>query len=260
MSIPAGYDWARNIFGFSSLPLSVVFAVLSALFLAEIVYNGFFNTPKRPIYTWLIGWGVLRVIGFVLRAVCLTGSQGSNVGLVILTQMFLSIGYIPLLKVFIQNIFIIAKTVRPTTPYNNIERIVNLLTIIFVGCAIVYLEFYFNTFPITTTGQILRDVAYWGFIALAALPTLYVLSKAGDTRFKKVVAPLLIQGALLLVKIAFSLYKNYYGGLNNEIYFYLLTILPEFLYMAFYIVPAYFVDQMTSASGVDKTQQGPGEP
>ncbi|KAJ3089736.1 hypothetical protein HK100_007667, partial [Physocladia obscura] len=182
--------------------------------------------------------------------------------LVITTQVFLSIGYIPLLKVFIQNIFIIAKTVHPTASYNQIERIVNLATIAFVGCVIAYLNLYFPNLPtpITTTEQALRDVAYWGFTALAALPTLYVLSQVGDTRFRKVVAPLLIQGALLLVKIAFSLYKNYHGGLNDEIYFYLLTILPEFLYMAFYIVPAYFVDQMTIASEAEKPQQGPGEP
>ncbi|KAJ3111320.1 hypothetical protein HK100_002731 [Physocladia obscura] len=246
MSIPAGYDWARNVFGFSSLPLSAVFAVLSALFLVDILYNSLIRVPKRPIYNWLIGWGVLRLVGFVLRAVCLTGSLGSNSTLVITTQVFLSIGYIPLLKVFIQNVFIIAKVVHPKAPYGPIERLVNLLTLAFVVCIIVYLNMYFPDLPnpITSTEQTLRDAAYWGLTALAALPTLYIFRVLGDVRFTKVVTTLLIQGALLLIKIGFSLYKNYQGGLNDEIYFYLLTILPEFLYMAFYLLPGYFADLM----------------
>ncbi|KAJ3197385.1 hypothetical protein HDU82_001471, partial [Entophlyctis luteolus] len=100
MSLPPGFDWARNAFYFSSLPAAAAFTAVSAVFLAAIVYNAFFRPVRRSVYYFLIGWAALRLVAFILRVVALIGTNGTSLGLVVTAMVFSSIGYLPLVKVF----------------------------------------------------------------------------------------------------------------------------------------------------------------
>ncbi|KAJ3197384.1 hypothetical protein HDU83_009270 [Entophlyctis luteolus] len=251
-----GYDWARNAFYFSSMPAAVVFGVVSAGFAVALVCNAFFGPVSRRAYYFLIVWAVLRLVAFILRAVSLIGNNGTNLSLVIIAVVFSSIGYLPLVKVFVRSVLICIQDLYPSFPYARVDRFLNKVYVVAVALIIAYLNMYLPNLPaaITPSEQMMRDAAYWILALVSIIPTLAVICLLlFNPRFSQFSWVLLVQGLLLVLKIAFTLYKNYNGGANDEGYFYAFTIVPEFVFMFFYLFPSALADPIAFLDHTDMT-------
>ncbi|KAJ3067617.1 hypothetical protein HDU98_009159, partial [Podochytrium sp. JEL0797] len=245
-AFPPGFNIASKVFHFDSLPLAIASTIVSVLLLAAFAFYAVKASASaaRTIYLYFVAWSTVRAIGFALRAACLVGDNTENLTLCIVAMVFNSIGFIPLLKALVMNAFACAKFLFPGfQSFKLAQRISDLLFLGFTGMLIAYLNMYLPNIPspITPTEELLRDIAYWGLTALAVLPTLFAIFAVfkGVDPVKRPAQVLIVQGLLLTIKISFSLYKNYNNGPNDEIYFYLLTFLPELVYMGFYVVPTF---------------------
>ncbi|KAJ3281985.1 hypothetical protein HDU79_010320 [Rhizoclosmatium sp. JEL0117] len=251
------FDYGRYAFGFDSLPLAIIGACISALYLCTASYNMAKGSSSAVRWTffYFVLWGLFRTIGFTLRAVALTGDNGTNLGLTVTAQSLSSIGYLPLVRVLVSGSFSCVKNGHPSFPTERLQRFVSILFLVFTGLIINYISKSTGAADLTQTDLALRDVAYWGLTLFAACPTLYAIYSisVGNVRLIKVSQVILVQGILLLIKIGFSLYKVYNdGNPKEESFYYLFTVLPEYLYMGFHIHP-WLVEQFVALDSTGRT-------
>ncbi|KAI8610777.1 hypothetical protein BC830DRAFT_713986 [Chytriomyces sp. MP71] len=243
-SFPDGFDWARNLFLFDSIALASLFALLTVGFIPVFgwcAYKTVFRNV-RFIYLLEVGWAVTRVVGFVLRAVTLSGSNGSNIGLAITAQVLSGIGFLPLVRIVVFEALAGLKALFPAFPFARFDRLQSLIFMAFSGMLIYYIVAYSSNLPApaTSTQLLLRDIATWGLLAFAAIPTLFAVFIAFTTsaRLGGVMA---LTGVCLSIKMAYSLYKNYNPPpvfTPTEGYFYGLTIAPEIILALLYVTPS----------------------
>ncbi|KAI8618782.1 hypothetical protein BC830DRAFT_1078991 [Chytriomyces sp. MP71] len=241
---PDGFDWARNLFLFDSIALASVFAILSAAFVPAFGWcaykTGFRNV--RFIYLLEMGWAVTRVVGFVLRAVTLSGANGSNISLAITTQVLSGIGFLPLVRIVVFEALAGIKALFPAFPFARFDRLQSLIFMAFSGMLIYYIVAYSSNLPApaTSTQLLLRDIATWGLFAFAAIPTLFAVFIAFTTS-ARLGGVMTVTGLCLSIKMAYSLYKNYNpppAFMPTEGYFYGLSIAPEIILALLYVTPS----------------------
>ncbi|KAJ3031139.1 UNVERIFIED_CONTAM: hypothetical protein HDU68_006270 [Siphonaria sp. JEL0065] len=242
--LPPGKDYAHVYFQFDSLPLAIISTVICTAFFCILIYNTTKASSSfvRWTYFYFTGWGLLRVVGFTMRTVCLVGDNGMNFGLCITAMVFGSIGYIPLVKVLVQNVFSIAKTKYPSLPYIHLERVVSLFFWGLTGCVIAFLNLYLPNLPAEATASqvILRDFGYWGLALLAVLPTVFGLCHVigQPIQIQQLSQVIIVLGLLMTLKMSLALYKNYHPkDAKEEVFFYTINFLPELVYMVFYLHP-----------------------
>ncbi|KAI8619683.1 hypothetical protein BC830DRAFT_1165173 [Chytriomyces sp. MP71] len=259
---PDGFDWARNLFLFDSVALASVFAIVSAAFVPAFGWCAYKTASRnvRFLYLLELGWAVTRVVGFVLRAVTLSGTNGSNISLAITTQVLSGIGFLPLVRIVVFEALAAIKALFPAFPFARFDRLQSLIFMAFSGMLIYYIVAYSSNLPApaTSTQLLLRDIATWGLLAFAAIPTLFAVFVAFTTsaRLGGVMA---ITGICLTIKMAYSLYKNYNPPptfIPTEGYFYGLSIAPEIILALLYVTPSVLeeFDSLSASLTDDKNE------
>ncbi|KAJ3209454.1 hypothetical protein HDU82_000762 [Entophlyctis luteolus] len=230
----------------------------------------------RSVYAYLILWGILRTGGLSFRGRAIQGkdiqvdrplvsksvyfvdNNGEDYSFYKFAQIVASVGFMPLAEVLIFNVL-----ESTTIVYNLKARTRKLIKIsvavmfaFFSICIIAYVfDFTINKdfgshatdYPVDLA---LREIGFNGFLGVTiyslfgSVRDALVVNKKGNVvaafagRIQNIMIIVAFQAFLMLIKLIYITYRNWNpDDFTDEKYWYILSIAPEFVYVAIFCFP-----------------------
>ncbi|KAJ3201932.1 hypothetical protein HDU82_007725 [Entophlyctis luteolus] len=246
-----------HLAGWNSQAFPAVFLTAAIVLTILTIRNRFFfakTAHTRTVYTPLLAWGILRMIGMAMRVNIVQGDNGQNLGYYKAAQIVGNIGYFPLsislVLNTIESITIVFKLQPSTSKKFKLGAFIYFF--LSVICLVVFAFDYIINYPLgyvlnsTDAILVLREIGTAGLISLSGITLITVIYVGVSIERANHVYPahrrglqllmvvLLLQSALLFVKLAFTEFRNWNPKTDtDEAYYFCIQVLPEYLYMLF---------------------------
>ncbi|KAJ3153711.1 hypothetical protein HK101_001722 [Irineochytrium annulatum] len=229
-----------------------------------------YPTKTRATFIYVTSFSAFRAIGFILRGIAASADGGPKLGLYITVLVFQSLGFLPLIQLLLDTTsdwlsFVSGGNMGGL--FGKIQRYLRIILIAIVCVAVTGAVWVAQAAPClpSNTAVTIRNVSLWLIACLTWIAFLFSFRLArhplGGTPTSYL---LLVQSLLLIVRTSYSLiYYLRTDILRDETAFYLMSILPEILFAApfllgvMYVGEHYVVD--TNAAKVDQESQAHGQ-
>ncbi|KAJ3248667.1 hypothetical protein HDU78_010898 [Chytriomyces hyalinus] len=261
---PAGPGRARGPLNYallvkwSSPAAAWAFMGVTVAMTAAVTYNLLFQARTfhaKAVYVYLLIWCLARITCFALRGAILTGDNGQNYALYQWSSMVAALGFMPLAEamavVTVESSAMVYGMKRKTAKLWDLT--VKAFFIFFGVCVAGFVFDYTLNKPFGSNAKdfsyliALREIGFNGLILL----TVYTLVGSAFNfvdvarkmkvpnefwnRFRLLMAVTIFQSLLILVKLAYTSYRNWNPAeLRDEHLWYIISIAPEYLFMCFY--------------------------
>ncbi|KAJ3329563.1 hypothetical protein HDU76_007638 [Blyttiomyces sp. JEL0837] len=240
-----------------------------------------YSRPKvtRTSFIICLVWAVLRTIGVLLRGVAASGDNGTNLALFITAQIILSCGLLPLYNLNLKHIATSVNTITKFDStfhagiYTRYQRFLNSLLTIAISLLITAASWIATSqsSPPYTVSDIpftLRKVGVIILLLLAVLPLVacrfvvgWVQQYQGNggsmvaglsvERFRFTQIVLILQAFVLTVRTSYSVATAFQNSYKDETAFYLLSFIPEIIFMGFFVVYPTLMEEFESPETVN---------
>ncbi|KAJ3194130.1 hypothetical protein HK101_003422 [Irineochytrium annulatum] len=244
--------------GWTSTPAYLTSAVYALLFVVLLIHLAL--TPWRlrggrmsHVLAMAALYAVVRFAGLLCRGLAAVAPEGPSIGMFITVLVLQAAGFLPLIKILLNTLLDWLGAVKSSssyqTAYRAYRRFLDFVILGIVAVAITGAVWVGQAAPCqpSPTAVLIRNVSLWAIVGIAGLALLLSLRVA----YFPIGFWLFIQALLMGLKAAYNvmvvLYPPWFAA---EFYFYLLALLPEFLFVApFAMGKVYLADYIPAEEG-----------
>ncbi|KAJ3240829.1 hypothetical protein HDU81_002682 [Chytriomyces hyalinus] len=243
----------------NSPEIAYLFLAFTLLMTVCIFRNLIFKAKTiqtKTVYVYLCIWGLARAVCFAMRGYIVTGANGENYSVFQWANIVASLGFMPLAEamavITVEGFAIVFGFSKKLA--SRLDILVKALFITF-GCCVAgsVMNFTLNrpfgsNMKDYTTDLVLREIGFNGLILLTlfsgigctinlvyAVVTRRISTKL-VVRFNLMMVVTIFQSILMLVKLTYITYRNWNPQqLRDETAWYTISILPEYIFVLFYV-------------------------